>query len=443
LVEGLKDVRGIAAGAAHYLALRTNGTVWAWGDNDFGQLGNGTTTSTCQPVQVSGLSNVVAVSGGWSHSLALDSTGTVWQWGRADWGQPTEVAKAIDTRPVALVGVAKPVAIAAGQNHNLALDSDGNVWSWGSNENGQLGRDTLIAAALPGWVGMLSNAVAIAAGAGFSLALRADGSLLAWGNDTQNQLGDGLRQNLTTLATQTNVSTVLTYLTVTNLTITTNIQARARSLLVTNEYPIVTYLVRDYLDVVDYTFPHNPVVRSPVNIPGQLQGLSHGGAMLYTLSQRWDPTQGLSQSLDACAYDGVAAHLVDSLTLSNQWALPVLVNQTDILVGTPPADTNSSPQLQVWTLPDTGKFARIGSVTLGCTVEKLAAFGTLLAGQAGNQVQLVDISVPATPKLVGSGAPDGCVGFDIDHADGALSSGLWLPLGVYGVDRVQVTGAPP
>ncbi len=86
-VSDLSGVIAIAAGEYHSLALKSNGTVWAWGRNNYGQLGNGTTTNKNTPVQVSGLSSVIAIAAGTFHSIALKSDGTVWAWGVNEYGQ--------------------------------------------------------------------------------------------------------------------------------------------------------------------------------------------------------------------------------------------------------------------------------------------------------------------------------------------------------------------
>ena len=115
----------------------------------------------------------------------------------------------------------------------------------------------------------------------------------------------------------------------------------------------------------------------------------------------------------------------------------MLVNDTTIFLATAALDTNSTPQLQTWTLADSGKFIRLGSGPLDASAQKLAIFGQLLAAQEANQVQLFDVTTPASPNSLGGGGPDGCVYFDLDQADGALQGGVWLPLGMYGVDRVR------
>lgn len=146
---GLKNVVAIAAGGAHSLAVTAEGTVWSWGANGSGQLGDGSTADSAAPVQVRGLSNVTAVAAGDRHSLALTADGAMWAWGEnsnSQLGDGTTVNRNTPV-PVALMG--KVTAIAAGKLHSMALAEDGTVWSWGDNTRGQLGDGTVAGAAAP------------------------------------------------------------------------------------------------------------------------------------------------------------------------------------------------------------------------------------------------------------------------------------------------------
>ncbi|AKC82988.1 hypothetical protein IMCC26134_09730 [Verrucomicrobia bacterium IMCC26134] len=180
----------IAAGASHSLALRSDGTIAAWGDNTYGQTtppaglsnvvaiaarlyhnlalrGDGTVVAWGDQTTIpAGLSNVVAIAAGGSHSLALSSDGTIAAWGDNTYGQTIIPA-----------GLSNVVALAAGTYHNLALRSDGTVIGWGYNAYGQ----TTIPAGL-------NNVVAIAAGDFYSLALRGDGTVVGWGDNRSGQL---------------------------------------------------------------------------------------------------------------------------------------------------------------------------------------------------------------------------------------------------------------
>jgi alpha-tubulin suppressor-like RCC1 family protein len=184
----------ISAGSNHSLALKSDGTMLSWGDNDDGQLGDGTVGPTNPtPSAVIGASNIVAIAtGGW-HSLALKSDGTMLSWGKDGNGQLGDgTVGPNNPTPSVVLGASNIVAIAAGSDHSLALKSDGTLLSWGNDSYGQLGDGRAFPdSPTPSAVLGASNIVAIAAGSNHSLALKSDGTLLSWGNDSYGQLGDG------------------------------------------------------------------------------------------------------------------------------------------------------------------------------------------------------------------------------------------------------------
>ncbi|WP_018801849.1 Ig-like domain repeat protein [Salinispora arenicola] len=190
-------VTAVAAGAAFSLALTSAGTILAWGDNTIGQLGDGTTIDSPTPVVVSLPTGVTAtaVAGGATHSLAVTSAGTVLAWGANAVGQLGDGTTTPSRTPVnvSLPSGVTVTAVAGGDAHSLALTSAGDVLAWGSNSSGQLGDGTTSNRRTPVAVG--TTATAVAAGIAFSLALTSAGDVLAWGSNSSGQLGDGTTTN--------------------------------------------------------------------------------------------------------------------------------------------------------------------------------------------------------------------------------------------------------
>ena len=148
-VPGLTGILAVAAGRAHSLALRADGSVVAWGANGQGQLGLGTQTNHNTPQAVSGLANVVAIAAAGDQSFAVRNDGTVWAWGDNDLGQLGDGSNTDRSQPVQLTALSgagvSVVSVAASASHTLALDQLGNVWAWGDNSAGQHG-DTAVSA---------------------------------------------------------------------------------------------------------------------------------------------------------------------------------------------------------------------------------------------------------------------------------------------------------
>lgn len=204
----LRDFTDISAGYRHSIAVKNDGSVWAWGSNSTGQLGDGSHTTRTTPVRVTGynaewLDNIEKVYANADVSMALRSDGTVYMWGNNDKGQLGTGNKTNTTHPVKVQGengegyLENITAIATAEGCSLALSRTGEVLSWGGNQNGRLGDGSTTERLYPGKVlkadefggGVLENIVAISAGYYFNAALDIDGYVWVWGKNDVGQLG--------------------------------------------------------------------------------------------------------------------------------------------------------------------------------------------------------------------------------------------------------------
>lgn len=191
-VSNISSVIAISSWSAFTLALKSDGTVWGWGTDYSGELGDGASnTNRPLPVQTSNLTGVVAIANGWIHGLAVKNDGTLWTWGRNVNGQLGDGTTTNRSAPVQVSGLTSVTAAAGGENHSMALKSDGTVWAWGDNSHGELGDGTTTTRTTPVQVSGLSNIIAIAAGTNCSIAVNSDGIVYAWGLNNVGQLGDG------------------------------------------------------------------------------------------------------------------------------------------------------------------------------------------------------------------------------------------------------------
>lgn len=176
-------------------ALDENGSLWAWGYNSYGQLGDGTTLERKTPVKLSTISGVKAFATGSYHSLALTQDGSVYAWGSGLYGQLGSGSIMFNRYPARVAGLSNVIAIACGEYHSVALTQSGAIYAWGYNKGGQLGDGTLINRLSPTLIGSLSGIQAISAGAYHTLAMSTNGTVYAWGQNKSGQLGDGTNQN--------------------------------------------------------------------------------------------------------------------------------------------------------------------------------------------------------------------------------------------------------
>ena len=145
----LGAVLSLAAGRSHTVAVAPDHTIWAWGENGNGQLGDGSTTDRDDPGQVNGITGVTSLAAGRDHTLAWQVGGPLWAWGSNGDGQLGNGSSFDTGVPTKVSGLTEVVAAAGGAGHSLAVKQDGTVWAWGSNRSGQLGDGTAFGTATP------------------------------------------------------------------------------------------------------------------------------------------------------------------------------------------------------------------------------------------------------------------------------------------------------
>jgi alpha-tubulin suppressor-like RCC1 family protein len=171
-VPGLTSIVDMAGGRNHGVALKSNGTVWTWGLNDSGQLGDGSTTKRAQPEQVAGLSNIVDVGAGADHSIAVTADGHVFTWGAGDSGQLGLGSQSGRLVPTEVPGVSNAAISEAGRDHTLIITDDGHLITWGRNEFKQAGTSSPSEVLSPFDVPNLNNVVAAAGGQAYTVVLQ-------------------------------------------------------------------------------------------------------------------------------------------------------------------------------------------------------------------------------------------------------------------------------
>ena len=184
----------VEAGGNHTVALRTDGTLWAWGDNTFGQLGVGSVIARNSPVRIGVDTDWASISAGFYHTIALKSDGSLWAFGDNTKGQLGNGLAAFSQPAPVRIGIDKNwAAVAAGDFHSIALKTDGSLWGWGDNTSGQVGTGSVMpdTQPLPVRIGTAADWIAIAAGGSHSVALKADHTLWGWGSNAAGQLGNG------------------------------------------------------------------------------------------------------------------------------------------------------------------------------------------------------------------------------------------------------------
>ena len=193
-MEGVADV---ACGSWHTLILKTDGTLWACGGNESGQLGIKEVADQAVPVQV--MTDVAAIAAGGVYSAAIKTDGTLWTWGDNEYAQ----LGTGDTRPRSMpVQVMEDVAqVSLGAYHTFVIKTDGTLWGWGWDRFNQLGTGQPLAGEVQRYTKepaqVMTDAALVDAGTWSTLAVKTDGTLWTWGSDTSGQLGTGGKGDLT------------------------------------------------------------------------------------------------------------------------------------------------------------------------------------------------------------------------------------------------------
>ncbi len=191
----------VTAGGYHSVALSNTGAILAWGENTYGQLGNGTTIDSYVPVSPLNPNNLTweNISAGYLHTLAIQKTGgspnvgALWAWGSNAYGQLGDGTQTDRHAPVLITHPGVPSSwqmISAGERHSLAIAADGSLWAWGTNALGQLGTGNTAASSIPIAVMVGTKWLTCSAGGIHSLAIRSDGTLWAWGSSMNGQVGN-------------------------------------------------------------------------------------------------------------------------------------------------------------------------------------------------------------------------------------------------------------
>ena len=210
--------------------------------------------------------------------------------------------------------------------------------------------------------------------------------------------------------------------------------------IVTNAIPVYRHWTRHSLHVVDYqqSSAAAPVVREPVSLPGLLQGVSHNGAVLYTLAtnSREQSASAPASTLSALAYDGVAAHLVTTLTVStnsNEDSALVAVNTNGVvLVARDSWIAGHLRRLECWRLDEHGQLGLLGALDRSTHGDSLLLLGDLVVLRTETSFELVDLSQPTAPVTLPMSENLRCLWADLSCVRGDRESGVWLPAGELG-----------
>lgn len=199
--------KAISCGYQYALAIRSDGTLWAWGrtDNCY-SLGDGTTTASASPIQIGTATNWSKVFASELHSMAIKTDGTLWAWGSDYYGYLGLGAIGFQTSPIQVGTATNWATIGIGDRHTYGIKTDGTLWGWGGNDYGQLGNASGVGSNVPIQIGTATNWQQVVGGYYHGVAIKTDGTLWSWGRGLESQLGQGSTSTVTT-PTQIGVDT--------------------------------------------------------------------------------------------------------------------------------------------------------------------------------------------------------------------------------------------
>ena len=179
----------ISLGSSHVIGIKKDGTLWGWGYNSTGQLGDGTTTTRNSPVQIGSDTNWASVACGSGHTIAVKTTGTLWGWGYNVYGQLGDGTTTTRNSPVQIGSDTNWASVACGSEYTIARKTTGTLWGWGYNVYGQLGDGTYANRNSPVQIGSDTNWASVACGGSHTIAVQNDGTLWGWGSNGGGQFG--------------------------------------------------------------------------------------------------------------------------------------------------------------------------------------------------------------------------------------------------------------
>jgi alpha-tubulin suppressor-like RCC1 family protein len=179
--------QSLTSGGFFSLAIKNDGTLWAWGSNQYGQLGDGTLIDKYTPIQIGVGNNWASISAGYHHSVAIKTDGTLWAWGQNTSGQLGDGTLINKNIPVQIGSATNWLNASPGLYHSLALTVNNELWAWGNNLSGELGDGTFITKTIPTQIGNAVDWFKINGGGYHSLAIKNDGSVWSWGINLEGQ----------------------------------------------------------------------------------------------------------------------------------------------------------------------------------------------------------------------------------------------------------------